>query len=87
MKSELAAFAQLPYSGNKFLMRISNEQAWSEPEDALNIGLTEEADIRYWTQALACNRHELVNAIQAVGISVADVDAHLKQGLSSGGLQ
>jgi ABC-type transport system involved in cytochrome c biogenesis ATPase subunit len=87
MKSELTAFAQLPYSGHKFLMRISNEQVWSEPEDALDIDLTEEADLRYWTQALSCNRHELVNAIQAVGISVADVEAHLKQRLSSGGSQ
>jgi ABC-type transport system involved in cytochrome c biogenesis ATPase subunit len=87
MRSDPGALSSVPSSGNKFLMRISNEQAWCEPEDAVDIDLTEEADIRYWTQALSCNRHELVNAIQAVGISVVDVDAHLKQRLSSGGSQ
>jgi Protein of unknown function (DUF3606) len=59
-------------------MLISNQLAWSAPEDAQHIDLTEEADLHYWTQALSCSPHELVSAVQTVGISVADIAAHLK---------
>jgi Protein of unknown function (DUF3606) len=51
------------------LMLISNELAWSTPQDAPNIDLTEEADLRYWTQTLSCSSHELIHAIQAAAIT------------------
>ena len=87
MTAALSVSQHVPSSGSKFRMRISNEQAWSEPEDAVDIDLTEEADIRYWTQVLSCDRYELVNAVQAVGISVADISAHLNCKHFSGGRQ
>lgn len=64
-------------------MLFSNELAWSAPADAEYIDLTHEADLSYWTQTLACNSHELVDAVQRVGISVADIAAHLKRGSAS----
>jgi hypothetical protein len=87
MTAAVSATQGVPGSGTTFRMRISNEQAWSEPEDAVDIDLTEEADLRYWTQALSCNKHELVDAVQAVGISVADIGAHLRRKRVSGGRQ
>jgi hypothetical protein len=61
------------------LMLISNEQSWSTPHNASNIDLTEEAGLRYWTQTLSCTSHELIDAVQVVGISVADITAYLKR--------
>jgi hypothetical protein len=87
MTAASSASQLVPGSGRTFRMRISNEQAWSEPEDAVDIDLTEEADLRYWTQAFSCDSYELVNAVQAVGISVADISAHLRGKRVSGGRQ
>ena len=60
-------------------MLISNELPWAAPDNAECIDLTEEADLHYWTQSLECSSHELINAVQAVGISVAAISEHLKQ--------
>jgi Protein of unknown function (DUF3606) len=87
MTANLSGSQHVPSSGMEFLMRISNELAWSEPEDAVDIDLTEEADLRYWTQAFSCDKHELINAVQAVGISVAEISAHLRRRPKSGGCQ
>ena len=64
-------------------MRFANTLTWQAPHGAVNIDLTEDADIAYWTQALACNSHELLGAVQAVGISVSDITAHLNRGAAS----
>jgi hypothetical protein len=40
----------------------------------------EEAEIQYWTQLFGVNRHQLINAIQIVGTSVADVKRFLETG-------
>ncbi len=66
-------------------MLISNEQAWAAPQNAQRIDLTEDADLQYWTQTLSCSAHELVTAVQVVGISVADITAHLKRRSTSAG--
>jgi hypothetical protein len=60
-------------------MLISNGQVWAEPQNAERIDLTEEADLHYWTKKLSCTSHDLIHAIQAVGISVADLTSHLKR--------
>ena len=60
-------------------MRMSNELAWFAPVDAVEINLTEEADLLYWTQAMDCSTHKLINAVQSVGIAVAAIKDHLKQ--------
>jgi Protein of unknown function (DUF3606) len=60
-------------------MLISNELAWTAPENAQFIDLTEDADLHYWTQKLSCSPHELLTAVQAVGISVEAISTHLKR--------
>ena len=40
----------------------------------------EEAEIQYWTQVFGISRHQLINAIQMVGTSVADVKRFLETG-------
>jgi Protein of unknown function (DUF3606) len=65
-------------------MLISNERAWTAPENAQCIDLTEDADLHYWTQTLSCSPHELLAAVQAVGISVDAISTHLKGQSTSG---
>lgn len=50
------------------------------PESRTHITSDEDAEIEYWTQVFGVTRHQLVNAIQLVGNSVADVRKFLKTG-------
>jgi hypothetical protein len=53
----------------------------SAPVRASGTALTPEAGLLHWTQALGCNTHALLNAVQVaqvVGISVANITAHLE---------
>lgn len=50
------------------------------PASKTEITTDEEAEIQYWTQLLGVNRHQLINAIQIVGTSVADVKKFLETG-------
>ena len=79
MTSGLPVTSIFAVAGYSTQMLISNELPWAAPKNALCINLTEDADLRYWTQCLACSPHELLDAVQAVGISVTDLSAHLKR--------
>ena len=68
-------------------MRMSNELAWFAPVDAVEINLTEEADLLYWTQAMGCSTHELIKAVQSVVIAVVAIKGHLKQRSAVAALQ
>jgi hypothetical protein len=50
------------------------------PASKTEITTDEEAEIQYWTQLFGVNRHQLINAIQIVGTSVADVKKFLETG-------
>ena len=47
------------------------------PQDRARISLTEEHEVRYWTQALGVTKEQLAAAVQAVGSSADRVRAHL----------
>jgi hypothetical protein len=47
------------------------------PQDRARISLSEEHEVRYWTQALGVSKEQLAAAVQAVGSSADRVRAHL----------
>ncbi len=47
------------------------------PQDRARISLTEEHEVRYWTNALGVTREQLADAVHAVGNSADKVRAHL----------
>ena len=47
------------------------------PQDGKLISLTEDHEVAYWTKALGVTRHQLEDAVAAVGDSAAAVREHL----------
>lgn len=47
------------------------------PADRSRISLSEEHEVRYWTQALGVSKEQLAAAVQAVGSNADRVRAHL----------
>ena len=47
------------------------------PQDRARISLSEEHEVRYWTQALGVTKEQLAAAVKAVGSSADRVRAHL----------
>ncbi len=47
------------------------------PQDRARINLSEDHEVRYWTQALGVSKEQLAAAVQAVGSSSDRVRAHL----------
>jgi hypothetical protein len=61
-------------------MVITAHAVTEVPASKTEITTDEEAEIQYWTQLFGVNRHQLINAIQMVGTSVADVKKFLETG-------
>jgi hypothetical protein len=61
-------------------MAITAHAVTEVPASKTEITTDEEAEIQYWTQLFGVNRHQLINAIQMVGTSVADVKKFLETG-------
>jgi hypothetical protein len=47
------------------------------PADASRINLSEEYEVRYWTEKFGCSREQLADAVQKVGSSAAAVEVEL----------
>ena len=56
---------------------MSDDMKNRGPQDRARISLSEEHEVRYWTQALGVSREQLAAAVQAVGSSAERVRAHL----------
>ena len=56
---------------------MSDDMKNRGPQDRARISLSEEHEIRYWTQALGVSKEQLAAAVQAVGSSADRVRAHL----------
>ena len=48
-----------------------------EPADSSRIELIEDHELRYWTSRFRCSSKHLLDAIESVGVEVADVDEYL----------
>ncbi|GAB3878997.1 hypothetical protein GCM10028824_41660 [Hymenobacter segetis] len=51
----------------------------SPPADATRVNLSSTVEVNYWCQALNCTETRLRNAVLAVGLLVADVQAYLQR--------
>ncbi|BDC47690.1 DUF3606 domain-containing protein [Bryobacterales bacterium F-183] len=47
------------------------------PADASRINLSEDYEVRYWTEKFGCTREELEDAVEKVGSSAAAVEVEL----------
>ena len=56
---------------------MSDDMKNRGPQDRTRISLSEEHEVRYWTQALGVSKEQLAAAVQAVGSSADRVRAHL----------
>jgi hypothetical protein len=56
---------------------MSDDMKNRGPQDRTRISLSEEHEVRYWTQALGVSKEQLAAAVQAVGSSAERVRAHL----------
>jgi hypothetical protein len=56
---------------------MSDDLSNRGPQDRSRISLSEEHEIRYWTQALGASKEQLAAAVKAVGSSADRVRAHL----------
>jgi len=50
------------------------------PQDATRIALGQDYEVEYWTEKFGVTRHELEQAVRAVGNSADSVERHLKSG-------
>lgn len=49
------------------------------PQDSSRISLSEDWEVRYWTEKLACSTLELKEAVKAVGNSAEAVKKYFKK--------
>ncbi len=56
---------------------MSDDMKNRGPQDRARISLSEDHEVRYWTQALGVSKEQLAAAVQAVGNSADRVRAHL----------
>ncbi len=56
---------------------MSDDMKNRGPQDRARINMSEEHEVRYWTDALGVSREQLAAAVQAVGTSADRVRAHL----------
>jgi hypothetical protein len=57
---------------------MSDDMKNRGPQDRARINLSEEHEVRYWTQALGVDKERLAAAVHAVGSSADRVREHLK---------
>ena len=58
---------------------MADDQTKQGPADPNRINMSEEHEIRYWTQKFGCTKAELVSAVGAVGPMAAKVATQLKR--------
>ncbi|MFS8084643.1 MAG: DUF3606 domain-containing protein [Acidobacteriota bacterium] len=49
------------------------------PADPGRINMSDDREIRYWTEKFGCTKEQLVSAVGSVGPIAAKVQAHLKR--------
>ena len=58
---------------------MSDDKSKRAPADRSKISLSDEYEVRYWTNALGVDKQELTAAVQAVGNSADRVKNYLKK--------
>jgi hypothetical protein len=63
---------------------MSDDTAQRGSADRNRINMSQEHEVRYWTQALGVSEDELRRAVGEVGVSAQKVREHLKSGANKG---
>ena len=58
---------------------MADDKTKRGPADSSRINMSEDYEIRYWTEKFGCTKEQLVSAVGAVGPMAAKVEAHLKR--------
>jgi acyl-CoA thioesterase FadM len=59
---------------------MSDDKTKSGPQDASKINLSEDYEVRYWTEKFGVSREQLEQAVKQAGSGAAAVEAHLQRG-------
>jgi hypothetical protein len=57
---------------------MSDDKSKRGPQDASRVDIHEDYEVEYWCHKFGCTRHQLVEAVRAVGTSAAAVEKYLK---------
>ena len=58
---------------------MADDKTNRRPVDAARINMSQEHEIRYWTEKFGCTKEQLVSAVGAVGPMTSKVGAFLKR--------
>ena len=58
---------------------MADDKTKRSPADSSRINMSEDYEIRYWTEKFGCTKEQLVSAVGAVGPTASKVEAHLKK--------
>lgn len=58
---------------------MTDNLAKRRPQDSSKISLSEDWEVRYWTEELGCTEAELRAAVKAAGNGAAAVRSHLQK--------
>ena len=61
---------------------MSDDRTKRGPQDGKRINMSEDYEVRYWTEKFRVSKEELASAVQAVGSTADAVEQHLKRGSS-----
>ena len=58
---------------------MADDKAKRVPADPGRINMSEDQEIRYWTEKLGCTKAQLVSAVGSAGPIATKVEAYLKR--------
>ena len=58
---------------------MADDKTKRGPADAGRINMSEDHEIRYWTEKFGCTKEQLVSAVGSVGPIATKVEAYLKR--------
>lgn len=58
---------------------MADDKSKRGPADATRINMSQEHEIRYWTEKFGCTKAQLVSAVGSVGPIASKVEAYLKR--------
>jgi hypothetical protein len=59
-------------------MSMSDDTTLRSPQDRTRVSMSQEHEVRYWTERFGVSREDLQRAVDTVGNSVSAIERHLK---------
>jgi hypothetical protein len=58
---------------------MADSKTETRPQDASRVNVNEDYEVRYWTKRFNCSKDQLVEAVNAVGVSVEKIEHYLRR--------